>query len=126
MASHIVVIEDDPALQDFYRLLLEAENYKVTLSPTPFEDLAALTALRPDLIILDILLSGKLYGWDFLRLLKGSSLTSDIPVLVSTASVTFAPEWQEFIQSKGIPVIFKPFDIDAILTLIRELLAKKS
>jgi DNA-binding response OmpR family regulator len=125
MASHIVVIEDDPALQDFYRLLLEAENYEVTISSTPFEDISALAALRPDLIILDILISGKQHGWDFLRQLKSSSQTSYIPILVSTASVTFAPEWQEFTQREGIPVIFKPFDIDVILTVIRQLLAKQ-
>lgn len=121
MPSHIVVIEDDLALQDFYHLLLEAEGYTVTISSSIYEDLSLLAELHPDLIILDMLIDRQQSGWHFLQRLKSSPLTEAIPVIIATASATFAQAWQEFAESWGIPVVFKPFNIDELLALIQQL-----
>lgn len=122
MAPHIVVIEDDFALQDLYRLLFESEGYTVTISPTTYEDLSTLVELHPGLIILDLVIGRKQDGWPFIQLLKSSPLTAHIPIIIATASADIEQEGEEANQIKGIPVIFKPFSIDAILSLVRQLL----
>ncbi len=125
MALHIVVIEDDPAIQDLYRFLLEAEGYHVTISYTLYEDITTVAALHPDLIILDLLIGGKQSGGQFLQLLKSSPLAATIPILIATAAVSYAQEWGEFTKTYKIPVIFKPFDIDAVLMLVKQILTNE-
>ncbi|HLI69133.1 MAG TPA: response regulator [Ktedonobacteraceae bacterium] len=123
MALRIVVIEDDSSIQDLYRLLLETEGYHVIISSTPHEDATAVAALHPDLIILDLLIGRKQNGWHLLQQLKNAPLTASIPVLIVTAAVNFAQEWKEFIEFHNIPVVSKPFNIDDILALVKQLLA---
>lgn len=122
MAPHIVVIEDDFALQDLYRLLFETEGYAVTISPTIYEDISTLAELHPSLIILDLMIGRKQDGWPFIQLLKSSPLTAHIPIIVATASADIEQEGKKASQIKGIPVIYKPFSIDAVLSLVRQLL----
>lgn len=123
MALRIVIIEDDPSIQDLYRLLLEAEGYHVIISSTPYEDATAVAAVHPDLIILDLLIGRKQNGWHILQQLKNSPSTASVPVLVVTAAVHFAQEWKEFTECHKIPIVFKPFDIDDVLALVKQLLA---
>lgn len=124
MASHIVVIDDDLALQEFYRLLLEGEGYTVTiLSPFAFS-LSSIAALRPDLLILDLLLGGKQSGWSLLQELLLDPATSNLPVILVTALTvgTIEAKWEKLIQSRNIPLVSKPFDVDAFLDVIKSLL----
>jgi DNA-binding response OmpR family regulator len=121
LAFHIVIIDDDFALQEFYRLLLENEGYTVTIFPYLAQDISSISALHPDLIILDLFINGKQGGWSFLQSLKSVPQTAALPVLLVTALpvVLFDAELQAFIQSQDIPVIAKPFDVDAFLAVIR-------
>jgi DNA-binding response OmpR family regulator len=124
LAFHIVVIDDDPALQEFYRLLLENEGYTVTVFPYLTQNISSISALHPGLIILDLFIDGKQGGWPVLQSLKSAPQTAAVPVLLATALpvVLFDAELQAFIQSQNIPVIAKPFDVDAFLSVIRSFL----
>ena len=126
MASHLVIIEDDPAIQELYRLLLEAEGYKLTISPICYKNLDAFTRLHPDLLILDLIISGKPFGWSFLPAVKSFPLTATLPILIATAAGPLAPEWIDFAQREGIPLAIKPFGIDAFLLLVRQLLSQRT
>ncbi len=126
MDAHIIVIEDDLALQDLYRFLLEAEGYTVTISAAGYQDISTLVELHPDLIIIDLLIGNRQQGWNMLHLLKSSPVTAQIPVLISTASPAFMHDQEKLAQFKEIPIVFKPFNIDALLALIRQLLPDTS
>lgn len=128
MAFHIVVIDDDPPLQEFYQLLLEKEGYRVTIAPTLELDVAAITALKPDLIILDLLIGGKQRGWSFFERLKSDARTANVPLLVVTALAanSVESEGKESLQEHAISLIFKPFDIDTLLTAIHRALFQVS
>ena len=124
MAFHIVVIDDDPALQEFYRLLLESEGYRVTISP-PFEPSpTSIVASHTDLVILDLLIGGQQRGWSFLQAFVNAPETATLPVLLVTAvSVnTFEANWKKLTQKPNVAVMMKPFDLDALLAAIRSLL----
>lgn len=125
MTFHIVVIDDDPALQELYRLFLEGEGYKITLASPFAVSPAAIAALQPDLIILDIILGGKRGGWSILQALVRAPQTATLPVLLATAlpTTSFEVEWKKFVQEQQIPLILKPFDIDVLLATIKSLLA---
>lgn len=128
MAFHIVVVDDDFALQEFYRLFLEGEGYKVTLlSPFAISP-NSIAILNPDLLILDLLLGGMQSGWPILQDILSTPQTTTLPVLLVTAlpTVTLDAEWQAFIQKWHIPLLLKPFDVDVLLATIKSLLPSHS
>jgi DNA-binding response OmpR family regulator len=124
MAFHIVVIDDDPALQEFYTLLLENEGYRVTIPPLFDPSSTSIVELHPDLIILDLLIGGQQRGWSFLQAFINDPQTATLPILLVTAlpATTFETKWKEFIQRQNISIIMKPFDIEKLLNTIRSFL----
>ncbi|HEY3993201.1 MAG TPA: response regulator [Ktedonobacteraceae bacterium] len=125
MAHHIVVIDDDLALQEFYRLFLEGEGYQVTiLSPFTFS-LSSIALLHADLFILDLLIGSQQSGWSILQALRSTLQTAAIPVLLATAlpAATFEAEREKFAPQQNIPSILKPFDVDALLATLKSLLS---
>lgn len=124
MAFHIVVVDDDFALQEFYRLFLEGEGYKVTLLSPSATSPNSIATLNPDLLVLDLLLGGMQSGWPILQDILSIPQTTTLPVLLVTAlpTVTLDVEWQAFIQERHIPLLLKPFDVDVLLATIKSLL----
>jgi signal transduction histidine kinase/DNA-binding response OmpR family regulator len=77
----VLVIEDDPGAAELLRLYLEAAGYGVAVSASGNEGLAWAGEIRPDAIVLDILLPDT-DGWDVMQRLKRDPETRAIPVLV--------------------------------------------
>ncbi|HEX7737571.1 MAG TPA: response regulator [Ktedonobacteraceae bacterium] len=123
MTFHIIVIDDDPALQEFYRLFFENEGYKVTvLSPFAiFPD--AIITLQANIIILDVVLGGCQNGWSILQTLLSTPQTAKLPVLLVTALSLkgLEEEQQMLLQERKIPFVVKPFNVDLLLATMRSL-----
>jgi signal transduction histidine kinase/DNA-binding response OmpR family regulator len=79
----VLVIEDDPAAADLLRVHLESVGFAVTTTADGSQGLAWARELRPDAIVLDILLPD-IDGWEVLQRLKQSPATRAIPVLVAS------------------------------------------
>jgi signal transduction histidine kinase/DNA-binding response OmpR family regulator len=77
----VLVIEDDPAAAELLRVYLDGAGYAVVESATGSQGLAWAEQLRPDAIVLDILLPD-IDGWEILQRLKRNAATLSIPVLV--------------------------------------------
>jgi DNA-binding response OmpR family regulator len=110
-ASRILVIEDDPAILESIRDVLELEGYQVETSTRYGEYSAdAFRAPLPNLIILDMLLSGH-DGRKICKQLKSRKETRDIPVILISAH----PEARNTAFEAGADdFIAKPFDIDQL------------
>jgi signal transduction histidine kinase/DNA-binding response OmpR family regulator len=79
----VLVIEDDPAAADLLRVHLESAGFSVMTTASGREGITWATELRPDAIVLDILLPD-IDGWEILQRLKQSPQTRAIPVLVAS------------------------------------------
>ncbi len=115
-AKKIVVVDDDPDILDALQLTLEDAGYIVT--PTEkaeyAENLRDSDGGLPDLIILDVLLSGK-DGRIICQKLKGQPETMHIPVIMISAH----PNARQSVKAVGADdFLAKPFDIDDLLTLV--------
>ncbi|HKW06976.1 MAG TPA: response regulator [Candidatus Dormibacteraeota bacterium] len=55
-ATHILMIEDDPAIAEMYRVQFEHDGYRVTIATTGEVAVNALTGDSPDVVLLDLLL----------------------------------------------------------------------
>jgi CheY-like chemotaxis protein len=79
----VLVVEDDAAAAELLQLQLRQAGYRVALAADGESGLQAAQQLAPAAILLDILLPG-LDGWEVLRRLRATPLTSGIPVMVIT------------------------------------------
>jgi CheY-like chemotaxis protein len=53
---HVLIIEDDEAISEMYRVQLEYDGYRVTIATTGHGGLDVLGSSRPDIVLLDLLL----------------------------------------------------------------------
>jgi DNA-binding response OmpR family regulator len=114
----ILIVDDEPDILEFLAVILEDEGYSVaktdkgyTLEKLPQEAL-------PDLILLDMLLSGK-DGRVIVKRLKSQEQTRHIPVIMFSAH----PSAEQTAREAGADdFIAKPFDIDDLLNRVARIL----
>ena len=115
----ILVIDDDEAILEALGTVLREEGYRVELSTKNGEYVErALQRELPDLIILDILLSGH-DGRKICKKLKSEERTKSIPVMLISAHIT----GNEIASEAGANAFLaKPFDIGELLDRVAQLL----
>ena len=123
MATRILVVNDTQELLDLFQMILEYEGYEVVLSSFPFNHISEIEKIQPDLIILDFLFGDKHMGWQMLEALKMQRSTASIPVIACTAALQDVREQEGYLVSQGVHVVYKPFDVDQLLTIIKQALA---
>lgn len=120
--KHIFVVNGAPDFLNFVRELFQEESYNVTTTnyvPQTFEQIAV---LAPDLLVIDIVV-GVQAGWDLLERLQDEAGTRGIPVIVtSTAPKLLDRVEAESARSGSQRLVAKPFDIDALLRAVEELI----
>jgi len=79
----ILVIEDDLTLRNVLAEFLEADGFIVSVASDGEEGLNLISEVKPDLILLDIILPKK-DGFEVLKAMKGDKEISDIPVMLLT------------------------------------------
>jgi CheY-like chemotaxis protein len=84
MKGYILVVDDEPALRFAVRSYLESAGYEVEEATNGVEALRCIAHRKPDLVILDVLMS-PMSGWEVLELLNSSPETRDIRVVILTA-----------------------------------------
>jgi DNA-binding response OmpR family regulator len=122
MATRIMVVNDTQEILQLFREILTDEGYEVILYSFAIQDLAEIERGKPDLIILDYMFGEEQVGWQLLQKLKMSRTTASIPVIVCTAAVQKVREMEGYLQSKGVGLVLKPFDIDDLLRAIEQAL----
>jgi DNA-binding response OmpR family regulator len=118
--KHVLVAEDDPDTAAVIKATLE-EHLPITVDHVTNGALVLdqIHATHPDLVILDVSMPG-LNGIDVFDLLRGSGAL-DVPVLFVTAMPDLAE--QAFAHVGTHRVMAKPFDADALVARVEELLA---
>lgn len=107
----IVVVDDDRQLAELLREFLTDEGYQVTVCAHGDQAFSVIRSLLPDLIILDVRMA-EIGGLGVLYLLSTDSQTRQIPVLMCTAvSVGEMQPWQDVLDEKGVPILYKPFEL---------------
>ena len=79
----IIIVDDDQQLASIYKTALE-KKYTVDVISNGQLVMDQTLNLHPDLIILDIMLGGKVNGFDILRRLKQNPTTASIPIVMAS------------------------------------------
>jgi DNA-binding response OmpR family regulator len=116
-----MVVNDDPAILQLFEDLLSEEGYRVSLDKfdrQTGELLQSIRELKPDLVIMDFLIGREESGWQLLQITQMDRDTRGIPVIICTGAVKQVTEMSTHLDALGIHVVIKPFDIDALLTIV--------
>ncbi len=110
----ILIIDDDKNICDLLRIYLEKEGYSTIISNNGEEGMVKFHALKPDIILLDVMLPGK-DGWQICREIRKNYST---PILMITAKS------EVFDKVLGLELgaddyIVKPFDTKEVLARIK-------
>lgn len=84
MAGKILVIDDDRDFAEAVTTLLEAKGYQVVYAPEGTEGFQKAKEEKPDLILLDVMMTHKSEGFDVSRSLQSEETTRTIPVVLVT------------------------------------------
>jgi CheY-like chemotaxis protein len=122
----ILVVDDDQDLLEVMKTVLGSEGYNVDVASNGSECLKSVAKKKPDLIILDVMMTTETEGFAVAQKLKADKKTSDVPILMLTAiedrtGIEFASE----VVESFLPVeqyVTKPVDPDELLTKIKMLL----
>jgi DNA-binding response OmpR family regulator len=111
-SRRVVVVEDDEAILDMVRAVLESEDILVHGFRNPAEALRAPELSLADLVLLDLTLP-TMSGEEFMGALRASG--AGVPVCIMTA-VAEIDERGRMMGADG--VIRKPFNLDDLLTTV--------
>jgi putative two-component system response regulator len=120
--KRVLVADDDSDMAALIKAMLE-ERPSITVDHVANGALVLdrIIATHPDLLILDVSMPG-LNGIDVFDLLRGSASSVDVPVLFLTAMPATA---EKVFARFGISdVMAKPFDADALVGRVDDLLAR--
>ncbi|PON16061.1 DNA-binding response regulator [Candidatus Entotheonella serta] len=82
--AHVLVVDDEPELQELVRYKLSKAGYQVSCAGSGEQALSAIQDRVPDLVVLDVLLPG-IDGLDVCKTLKQNTQTFAIPIIMLTA-----------------------------------------
>lgn len=121
--ARIVLMNDSEELLEMLRDLLQGEGHEVVIYSYAIEEMKKLEHLKPDLIILDIMMgASNPKGWVTLQKIKLYAPLASTPIIVCTAAEVFVREQEGYLISKGVATLLKPFDIDDLLTAVQKAL----
>ena len=80
----VLSVDDDPRIRSLIELYLGKEGYEVHSAPSALEGLKILPTVRPDLILLDVMMPG-MNGYETCARLQEKPDTAEIPVIFVTS-----------------------------------------
>lgn len=117
----ILLIEDDPFLSRMYVKVFELHGFSIEMRSDGAAGFEAVKTLKPDLILLDIMMP-KLNGMEVLDLLKKEPTTKDIPVLMLT-NLSDQQQREEALSKGALKYLVKSeLDPDETVKVVKEVL----
>lgn len=124
----VLVIDDDRDFSEYLRIILEAHGYRVRCEPDAGRGAAALRAQRPDLVILDAMMSYDFQGLGLIKEIRQDSALAGMPViLVSAVLRTAEHALLEELPANAIDAfLVKPIEPSLVLEHVEKLIAGRA
>lgn len=105
----ILVVDDHPAVRMIIQRVLSPQGYEIVTATNGSEALDIAAKIRPDLILLDVMMPNGLNGFEVCKRLRDNPILHDVPIVMVTALDDRASRL-EGIESGADDFIIKPFD----------------
>ncbi|HTL57735.1 MAG TPA: adenylate/guanylate cyclase domain-containing protein [Candidatus Limnocylindrales bacterium] len=116
MSSRILVVDDVPANIAVLSSTLKGQGYQVSVATNGKQALEILHHVRPDLILLDVMMP-ELDGYDMCRQLKATAEWRNLPVIFLTAKTEVADIVKGF-EVGAVDYVSKPFNAAELLARV--------
>lgn len=115
----IAVVDDDIEVREALQDAFTDAGYRVELAANGLRLVSALQVDRPDVIVLDVMMSW-IDGFELCRALKRNPEFSDIPVVFISGRTSKADQ-QQGLDCGAVAYFPKPIDLGALLDRVREI-----
>lgn len=129
--AKILIADDDQDIRDSLQAILEGRQYTVVTAADKTEGMEKIKTEKPDLIILDVMMTAWQDGFDMARELKKDPEFKDMPILMLTGIKD--QTGIDFKSTAGDPTwcpvdgfLDKPVEPDILLAEIEKLLSKET
>ena len=122
MAKTILIVEDDPNISELVQMYLEKEGYNTRIASDGGQGLDLFRQLRPDLVLLDIMLPDT-DGLAIMRRLRADRLTATVPIMMLTAKDTELDKVMA-LDGGADDYLTKPFSLMELASRCRALLRR--
>jgi len=119
MAISVLIVEDDRNIAELLQMYLEKEGYAVTVAQDGGQGLSKFRAIRPDLVLLDVMMP-VMDGWAVCRAIREESTT---PVIMLTAK-SETDDKVHGLKAGADDYITKPFEMKEVLARIEAVLRR--
>ena len=119
MAVSVLVAEDDRNIAELLQMYLEKEGYAVTVAPDGGQALSKYRAIKPDLVLLDVMMP-VMDGWSVCRTIRGESQT---PIIMLTTKGE-TDDKVSGLKAGADDYITKPFEMKEVLARIEAVLRR--
>ncbi len=117
----ILIVEDHADIRRLIRMTLEFEPVEIHEAPDAIVGLEEARALRPDLVLLDVMMPGGMDGLELCRALRADPALAEVPVVVLSARGQ-ASDRQAAMDAGANAYLVKPFSPMQLLDLTGALL----
>ncbi len=120
--KHLLVVEDDPTLAALETEMLTACGYTVITVASGEHAIATFRRSLPDLVVLDLELTGTIGGWDVLQALRS---IASVPVLITSSSITAVRAYMHRCGETRLTLdhLPKPYPLQMLLKRVKRMLA---
>lgn len=119
--TRVLIVDDSPTETHVFRSMLEKHDFQVLVAGTGEEGVRIAREVRPDLILMDIVMPG-MNGFQATRKLSRDELTSAIPVIIiSTKDQETDRIWG--MRQGARDYLVKPVSEDQLLSKVRSVMA---
>jgi two-component system phosphate regulon response regulator PhoB len=122
--SHIVVVEDEPAIAELIAMNLRHAGHQVTLAASAEQAQREVDAVLPDLVLLDWMLPGQT-GLALARQWRSAERTRELPVILLTAR-SEETDKVAGLDAGADDYLTKPFSPKELMARIRAVLRRKA
>ena len=119
MAVSVLIVEDDKNIAELLQIYLEKEGYAVTLATDGRQGLDKFRAIRPDLVLLDVMMP-VMDGWAVCHAIRANS---QVPIIMLTAK-SEVDDKVAGLKSGADDYITKPFEMKEVLARVEAVLRR--
>jgi len=120
--AHILIVDDSATEVKIITKMLKRKKHQISEASSGEEGIKKVIELQPDLVLMDVIMPGKLNGYQATRHLTETPETKSIPVvIVSSLDTENDRMWGKLMGAAGY--LAKPFKSKSLLEIINKLLA---
>lgn len=119
MKKTLLVVDDETNVVELLKAIFQEEQFKIITAYSGKEALDVLKRVKPDLILLDIMMPG-MSGFDVCEKIRENPKTKNIKIIFLTALKLSAIDEKYLKNLNTLDYIVKPFDNDELIKRIKK------